>query len=77
MGRCYLLQRTNKTKIRHDPLQKDRFVFFCLSRGEEEERRERECVRERERQRKRGRQRERERDSETLERSRVGREGER
>ena len=74
MGRCCLLQRTKKN--RHDPLQKDRFVFFCLSRGEEEEeRRERVCKRERETEKER--ETERERDSETLERSRVGREGER
>ena len=67
----------NQKTIRHDPLQKDLFVFFCLSRGEEEERRERVCKRERDREREGDRERERERDSETLERSRVGREGER
>ena len=71
--------KNQKKTNRHDPLQKDRFVFFCLSRGEEEERRERECLRERERDRQteKARETERERDSETLERSRVGREGER
>ena len=45
-------------KKRHDPLQKDRFVFFCLSRGEEEERRERVCKRERDREREGDRERE-------------------
>ena len=60
-------------KIRHDPIQKDHFVFFCLCRGEEEERREGVCKRERETEKER--ETERERDSETLERSRVGREG--
>ena len=54
---CY---KEPKKEIRHDPLQKDRFVFFCLSRGEEEERRERVCKRERDREREGDKERERE-----------------
>ena len=48
-------------KKQHEPLQKDLFVFFCLSRGEEEERRERVCKRERETEKERETERERER----------------
>ena len=55
----------NQKKNRHDPLQKDRFVFFCLSRGEEEERTERVCKRERETEKERETERERERERDT------------